>query len=122
MLAAIIEEVSQQDYESFMRETFWKPLQMNHTGYKSIDFNSEQLAHGYYFYYTDGVWKDWGTTQEYLPYNNNHWYSIGKGDVFSTVEDLYTWHLALENNNVLKAETKQLMETAYVPENEAETS
>ena len=122
LLAAIIEEVSQQDYESFMRETLWKPLQINRTGYKSIDFNSEQLAHGYYFYSTDGVWKDWGTTQEYLPYNNNHWHSIGKGDVYSTVEDLYTWHLALENNKVLKEETKQLMETAYVPENEAETS
>ena len=26
LLAAIIEEVSQQDYESFLREFFWNPL------------------------------------------------------------------------------------------------
>ncbi|MDX5583893.1 MAG: serine hydrolase [Aureibaculum sp.] len=121
-LAAIIEEVSQQDYESFLKENFWKPLQMNHTGYKSKNFNSEQLAHGYYFHYTDGEWKDWGTTQEHLPSTNNHWYSIGKGDIYSTVEDLYIWHLALEKNKVLNAETKKLMETAHVPENEAKTS
>lgn len=122
LLAAIIEEVSQQDYESFLKENFWNPLQMNHTGYKSIDFNSEQLAHGYYFHYTDGTWKDWGTTQEKLPYTNNHWYSIGKGDIYLTVEDMYTWHLALTSDKILKPETIQLMETAYVPEDEDETS
>jgi CubicO group peptidase (beta-lactamase class C family) len=68
LLAAIIEEVSHQDYESFLRENFWNPLQMNHTGYKGYDYNGEQFAHGYYFHYTDGIWKDWGTTQEHLPY------------------------------------------------------
>jgi len=122
LLSAIIEEVSQQDYESFLREYFWTPLQMNHTGYKSINFNSEQLANGYYFHYTDGEWKDWGTTQEHLPFTNRHWYSIGKGDIYSTVEDLYTWNQALEKNKILSAETKKLMETAYVPENEEITS
>lgn len=122
LLAAIIEKISQQEYETFLRENFWNPLNMNHTGYKSINFNSEQLAHGYYFHYTDGEWKDWGTTQKYLPYSKNHWYSIGKGDIYSTVEDLYTWHLAIEQNKVLKAETRKLMETAFVPENEAQTS
>jgi len=122
LLAAIIEEVSQQDYESFLRENFWNPLQMNHTGYKSINFDSEQLAHGYYFHYTDGEWRDWGTTQEQLPSTNNHWYSIGKGDIYSTVEDLYIWQQALKKNIVLNAETIKLMETAHVPENEAKTS
>lgn len=122
LLAAIVEAVSQQDYEVFLHENFWGPLGMDHTGYKSIDFNSEQLAHGYDFEMTTGEWKDWGTTQEHLPHTVDHWYSIGKGDVYSTVEDLFKWHLALEENKVLKAETKQLMETPFVPENERETS
>ncbi len=122
LLAAIIEEAAQQEYERFLRENFWNPLAMNQTGYKSIDFNSEQFAHGYYFNYTDGEWKDWGTTIEHLPKSNKHWYSIGKGDLFSSVEDLYKWHLALELNKVLKAESKHLMETAYVPENDEESS
>ncbi|MCK0107868.1 serine hydrolase [Flavobacteriaceae bacterium S0825] len=122
MLTAIIELVSNQDYTSFLQENFWKPLKMNHTGYKSISFNSEQLAHGYYFYYTDGIWKDWGTTQEHLPYNNKHWYSIGKGDIHSTVEDLYKWHLALNTNKVLSAKSRELLATPFVAENEEETS
>lgn len=122
LLAAIIEKVSQQDFESYLRDAFWEPLQMNHTGYKSIGHNSEQFAHGYYYHYTNGEWRDWGTTQKYLPYSNNHWYSIGKGDIYSTVEDLYKWHLALENNTLLRAETKQLMERAHVPENEEKIS
>ena len=122
LLAAIVEEVSKQDYESFLRENIWDPVGMHHTGYKRIDFYSEQFAHGYEFEMTKGEWNDWGITQEHLPYSENHWYSIGKGDVYSTVEDLYKWHLALEENVVLKAETKQMMETAFVAENERETS
>lgn len=122
LLAAIVEEVSQQEYEAFLRENFWDPLGMNHTGYKSNYFNSEQLSHGYYFHYSTGEWRDWGTTQEHLPDNNKHWYSIGKGDIYSTVEDLYQWHIALEQNKVLREETKILMETAHIPENDEKTS
>ena len=118
MLAAIIELVSKQAYATFLKENFWEPLSMNNTGYKSISFNSEQIAHGYYFDYTDAVWKDWGTTQEHLPYNNNHWYSIGKGDMYSTTEDLYKWHIALETNAVLNANSKELLETPFVVENQ----
>ena len=99
LLAAIVEEISYSCCEQVL--------------YKSIDFNSEQLAHGYYFHYTSGEWIDWGTTQEHLPYSNKHWYSIGKGDIYSTVEDLYKWHIALEQNKILRAETKMLMETAF---------
>lgn len=122
MLSAIIELVSGQDYTTFLKENFWKPLKMNHTGYKSISFNSEQLAHGYYFNYTDGIWKDWGTTQEHLPYNNKHWYSIGKGDIHSTAEDLYKWHVGLQNNEVLSEKSLRLIERPHVAENAEETS
>lgn len=122
LLAAIIEEVSKQDYESFLREKFWNPLQMNNTGYKRKPNANVQLAYGYYFNYTDGKWEDWGTTPEHLPQNSNHWYSIGKGDIYSTTEDLFKWLLALEQNTVLSADSKRLMETAYIPENKGKTS
>ena len=118
MLAAIIELVSKQAYATFLKENFWKPLSMNNTGYKSISFNSEQIAHGYYFNYTDAIWKDWAITQEHLPHNDNHWYSIGKGDIYSTTDDLYKWHIALETNVVLNATSKKLLETPFVLENQ----
>lgn len=122
MLATIIELVSEQGYTTFLKENFWEPLSMNNTGYKSISFNSEQIAHGYYFNYTDGIWKDWGITQEHLPYNNNHWYSIGKGDVYSTTEDLYKWHLALKTDKVLSGKSIKMLEIPYVAEDKEGTS
>ena len=122
MLAAIIELISKQDYITFLKENFWEPLKMNNTGYKSISYNSEQLSHGYYFNYSDGVWEDWGTTQDHLPVNDNHWYSIGKGDIYSTTEDLYKWHLALQNNKVLDSISLKMIETPYVAENDEESS
>ena len=122
MLAAILELVSKQDYGTFLHEYLWMPSDMLNTGYIGITFNSERLAHGYYFNITDGKWVDWGTTQEHLPYNNKHWYSIGKGDIHSSVEDLYKWHLTLNNNRVLSSKTRELQETPHVAENDRATS
>ena len=118
LLAAIIETTSGQSYSTFLRDNFWRPLGMDRTGYKSISFHTEIISHGYYFNYTDGVWEDWGITQEYLPDNNMHWYSIGKGDIYSTTLDLYKWHVALETNKVLNAKSKKILETPFVAENQ----
>lgn len=122
LLAAIIEKVTQQDYESFLRNNFWDPLQMYHTGYRSFTAKTRQMAHGYVFDESIGEWKDWGTTLDHLPKNDHHWYSIGKGDLQSTVEDLYRWHVSLEEHTSLGIEMKKLMETAHVPENDQMTS
>lgn len=122
MLTAIIESVSGQTYSSFLNEYLFEPSQMKSTGYKSINFNTDRLAHGYYYNRNDEQWTDWGTTQQHLPYNQKHWYSIGKGDIHSTVEDLYKWHVALKNNVVLASESRLVQETPYVAENDEKTS
>ncbi|APZ47118.1 penicillin-binding protein [Polaribacter reichenbachii] len=122
MLTAIIERVSGQTYNSFLNDFLFVPSQMNSTGYKSVNFSTERLAHGYYYNRNDEQWEDWGTTQEHLPYNDKHWYSIGKGDIHSTVEDLYKWNIALKNNVVLASNTKLVQETPYVAENDKKTS
>ena len=122
MLTVILELVSGQTYCSFLKEHLFEPAQMKSTGYKSINFSTERLAHGYYYNIDGEKWADWGTTQQHLPYNNEHWYSIGKGDIHSTIEDLYKWHNALKNNVVLTKETRKIQETAYVAENDKMTS
>ncbi len=122
MLTIILESVSGQTYNTFLKENLFEPAQMTSTGYKSITFNTDRLAHGYYYNRDDEKWVDWGTTQQHLPYNNNHWYSIGKGDIHSTTEDLYKWHVALNNNAVLTSKTRAIQETAYVAENDNMTS
>lgn len=122
MLTTILESVSGQTYSSFLNDYLFEPTQMKSTGYKSISFNTERLAHGYYYHRTDEKWADWGTTQQHLPYNDKHWYSIGKGDIHSTVEDLYKWHVALINNVVLTSKTRVIQETPHVAENDKMTS
>lgn len=122
MLTVILELVSGQTYSSFLKEHLFEPAQMKSTGYKSINFSTERLAHGYYYNIDGEKWADWGTTQQHLPYNNEHWYSIGKGDIHSTIEDLYKWHNALKNNVVLTKKTRKIQETAYVAENDKMTS
>lgn len=122
MLAAIIEKVVGQEYETFLKENLWTPAGLLNTAYKNTNYYCKQLAHGYYFDISEGSWKDWGTTKKYLPETGNHWYSIGKGDIQSTCEDLYKWHLALESNSVLSAESKKILESPFVPENEDGTS
>ncbi|WP_052143777.1 serine hydrolase domain-containing protein [Wocania ichthyoenteri] len=122
ILTAIIESVSGQTYSSFLNDYLFVPSQMKSTGYKSINFNTERIAHGYYYNRNDEKWEDWGTTQQHLPYNDKHWYSIGKGDIHSTIEDLYKWHIALKNNVVLALKTRLVQETPYVAENDKMTS
>lgn len=122
MLTAILEAVSGQTYSTFLNEKLFVPSQMKSTGYKSINFNLERLAHGYYYNRNNEQWSDWGTTQQHLPDNLKHWYSIGKGDIHSTVEDLYKWHLALKNNVVLTSETRRILETPHVAENNQKSS
>ena len=122
MLTVILESISGQTYSSFLNDYLFEPSQMKSTGYKSINFSTERLAHGYYYNRDDEEWTDWGTTQQHLPYNNKHWYSIGKGDIHSTVEDLYKWHVALKNNVVLTSKTRLVQETPYVAENVKKTS
>ncbi|SHM55742.1 CubicO group peptidase, beta-lactamase class C family [Cyclobacterium lianum] len=122
LLAAIVEASSGQDYESFLRDQFWGPLCMDRTGYHRVNFPREAEANGYYFDLKTGKWEDWGTTQGYLPGSGDHWYSIGKGDLHSTVEDLYRWELALEHHEILEEASRQKMETGFAPENEARTS
>ena len=122
MLTVILELVSGQTYNSFLQENLFGPAQMKSTGYKSINFSTERLAHGYFYNRDDERWTDWGTTQQHLPYNNKHWYSIGKGDIHSSIEDLYKWYNALKNNSVLTSETREVQETAYVAENDKKTS
>ncbi|OJJ22091.1 penicillin-binding protein [marine bacterium AO1-C] len=122
LLAAIVEIVSQQNFDDFLSIHLWNPAQLKNTGYKRIASNQNQLAHGYYYHINQQKWIDWGTTPQHWPASPQHWFSIGKGDIHSTVEDLYKWHLALQNHVVLNKQSHVLFEKPYVPEFEDKTS
>ncbi len=122
VLAAIVERVSGQGFEEFMRESLFEPAGMTSTGYMIPDWSEKRLAHGYYFSVADAAWKDWGTTPEQWGDEGVSWYGIGKGDIQSTVEDLYRWHRALQGDDILPEPLRVLYETPFVSENDKGTS
>ncbi len=111
LLAAIVEIVSGQHYERFLREQLFEPAGMRSTGYRVATWREGQVAHGY----VDG--RDWGTitdklTAEGLPY----WNLVGNGGIHSTPGDMYRWHVALEGDAVLSKAERTKFVTPYVAE------
>ena len=116
VLAAIIETVSGQSYEAFLHENLFEPAGMSRTGYVMPDWQREDFAHSYYFDVEQNDWVDWGITLDRFGDDGVSWFGIGKGDLQSTVLDLYAWHLALGKGEILSRETQDLIEARHVPE------
>lgn len=104
LLAAVIEQVTGQSYEAYLREQLWLPAGMKHTGYLLPKWDPNAVAHGY------ERKTDWGT-----PLDKNwakdgpYWNLRGNGGVLSTVWDLYRWHQALLGDEVLTKKAKEKM-------------
>ena len=98
LLAAIVEKVSGQPYEEFLREQLFMPAGMHYTGYRIPKWHDKLVAH----WYRGDI--DNGTPLE-KPYP--YWHFIGNGGIPSTTEDMYKWHLALQGDAVLSAGAKE---------------
>jgi CubicO group peptidase (beta-lactamase class C family) len=116
VLAAVVETVSQQSFEAFLRENLFQPAGMSKTGYLMPAWQRDDFAHSYYFDVERNDWIDWGITLDRFGGDGVSWYGIGKGDLQSTVLDLYAWHRALEAGKILSRDTQVLMEERHVPE------
>ena len=111
LLAAIIERVSSQSYESYLREHLWLPANMEHTGYRLPKWEIEGVAHGY-----RGK-MDWGTPlDKKWAADGPYWNLRGNGGVLSTVWDLYRWHRALLGEKILSNDAKSKMFARRVKE------
>ena len=97
LLAAVIERVSGQPYEEFLREQLFAPVGMAHTGYRLPRWDDEVVAHWYVGNIDNGA-----PLAKPYPY----WNLIGNGGLLSTTEDMYRWYLALRGDSVLSADAK----------------
>ncbi|HEY7546585.1 MAG TPA: serine hydrolase domain-containing protein [Blastocatellia bacterium] len=109
VLAAIVEKVSGQSYESFLNQYLFKPARMMSTGYVIPKWDRAALPHGY-----EGS-KDYGTAfdHQWSP-EGPYWNLFGNGGILSTTGDMYRWHLALERDDILSAEAKKKMFTPFL--------
>lgn len=102
LAGAIIERVSGQSYETFLREQLFLPANMTDTGYQAGNWPIERLPVGY-----SANGETWGRVYKrgWLP-DGPGWYLRANGGIHSTLDDLYRWHLALESTSVLSDEAR----------------
>lgn len=119
VLAAIMEIVSGRKYEEYLNKSFFVPLQMYRTGYLLPEWDTDNMAHGSHFDIEKEEWVDWGITLDRFKNAVVSWNSMGKGDIQSSVTDLYIWHKALQEGSVLSPSSVEKIQTGYVPEQES---
>ena len=117
LLAAIVERLSGQPYERFLRDHFFAPAGMQRTGYLLPGWRPGEQAHGY-----RRGGEDFGTPAGQKWAEDGPWWNLrGNGGILSNVGDLYRWNQALEGNRVLTDSSKRKLFAPHMPENEAAT-
>ena len=101
-LGYIMERVTGKTYSQLMSDDIFKKLKMNNSGsyYHTRIVPNRATGYDYSFGgYTSSDFRDQSNT-------------MGTGDIYSTVEDLFKFHLALSNNTLLN---KDLTDKMFTP-------
>ena len=108
LLAAIVEIVSEQSFQVYLKQHLFKPAGMVNTGfYNEPQWAELSVAHGYY----NG--EDFGSAAT-LP--GPYWSLLGFGGVLTTGNDLHLWSVALDSNIILTDQSVAKLFTPYVKE------
>ena len=102
LLGYIVEKVSGDTYENYLRKTFFMPLAMNNTGVHRSDIALQNEALGYAF----------GQGEFTKAPNWDMSWAGGAGALYSTVGDLYRWNEAVFGGKVLKESS---LKAAFTP-------
>jgi CubicO group peptidase (beta-lactamase class C family) len=105
LLARLIEEVSGQTYEAFLRARIFDPLGMNNTGADRPGLSADRHARGYAF--ADNTYEE--APPVHMPI------MTGGGNLYSTVEDMVRWDRALRRHDLISDSS---YEALYTPEKE----
>src|SRR5215813_1760739 len=110
LLAAIVEKLSSQSYERYLRENILGRAGMSNTGYLLRQWNNRLVARGYndgptdFGYPWSGQWAG-----KIIP-----WDLLGNGGLLSTVDDMHKFVVALRDGKLLNDETRTKMLTVYL--------
>jgi len=91
LLAVLVQTISGQTYQDYLRENFLIPASMTDTGFEGDNYEGKPIAHGENSVLGYSTPDTWGES----------WVRVGAGTMISTVGDLYKWHLALETDPFL---------------------
>jgi CubicO group peptidase (beta-lactamase class C family) len=107
LLAAVIEQVSGQSYETFLTEQLFQPARLSATGFvgNAGQWAEAVVARGY----DEGIER--GVPQR-KPLT---WRLRGAAGLVTSVGDLYRWELALREQKILSGAATKKLFTAHVP-------
>ncbi|MEO5682566.1 MAG: serine hydrolase [Chitinophagaceae bacterium] len=100
-LGYIIEKVTGKSYEQAMKDEIFTRLQMKNSGSYVHTRVVPKRASGYDYGMGDYISADFRDQSN----------TMGTGDIYSTVEDLFTFHMAIANNTLLNKELTSEMFT-----------
>ena len=106
LLGYIIEKVSGQPYGEYVREHLFKPLGMNRSYYGDVAPVIKDRVSGYSQADVEGTYANAAYLSMTQPY--------AAGSLLSTVEDLYTWTIALHGGKVVKPESFKKATTSFI--------
>jgi D-alanyl-D-alanine carboxypeptidase len=122
LLTEVIERVSGQHYENFLRDHIFAKLGMHDTGYGVIPGHAVRG----YSRSLDGEWHDGGPPRPaagralidaltVIRNSGSHLkVSNGDGGLYSTLDDMLIWSRAQEGDKILSAASRKAMFTDYV--------
>ncbi len=111
LLAVIVEKVSGQPFETFMKKQLFEPAGMKQTSYEITDRDRAMLPCGYSSWHNECKPVD---SVPRLPDGGRTWNLRGNAGQWATALDLYRWHLALKNEAILSAESKRKAVASYI--------
>jgi len=111
LLAAIIEQITGESYERFLRSRVLLPAGLKDTGYIHAGWDEARVASGY-----RGD-ERWGTVLE-RPFDEDgpYWVLRGNGGIHSTTSDMVTWGKALMSGSVMSPQSLEAFWAPHVDE------
>jgi len=106
VLASIVEEVSKQHFREFLKENIFDPLNMNNTLLYSYNEGYDYDMPNRVFGYSLNEEKDGYELNDYHIVNDVR----GDGGIYSTINDLFKWNMALLDYKVVP---KKLLDEAW---------
>ena len=106
VLASIVEEVSKQHFREFLKENIFDPLNMNNTLLYSYKEGYDSDMPNRVFGYSLNEDKDGYELNDYNIVNDVR----GDGGIYSTINDLFKWNMALLDYKVVP---KKLLDEAW---------
>ena len=108
VLASIVEKVSGQHFREFLKEQITDPIGMSNTILYSYQIEADPTMPNRVFGYRLAL-----NQKDLVPNDYNIVNDVrGDGGLFSTLEDLYKWNMALVNHTII---SKEYLDEAWTP-------